>query len=170
MLQLLLPVGRALDKLLKSLAAAAAVALGSLFAFLVYEVSMRAAGLRPPICVESLSEYVLLYSTALAAPWLLRTNEHVAMVIVTMALPRGARKILERTMALVGAIVCLIVCWYALKVTISVQGLEIRSFEMPRWMVYAPLPVGFFLLALEFLRKAIPTELTKKVQNSLTSK
>jgi TRAP-type C4-dicarboxylate transport system permease small subunit len=60
--------------------------------------------------------------------------------------------VLARVVSFIGMVVCLVIAWYALRVTLTAQGLEIRSFEMPKWIVYAPLPLGFFLLAVEFFR------------------
>jgi hypothetical protein len=37
---------------------------------------------------------------------------------------------------------------------LSAPGLEIRSFEMPKWLLYVPLPIGFLLLGIEFVRLA----------------
>jgi TRAP-type C4-dicarboxylate transport system permease small subunit len=48
---------------------------------------------------------------------------------------------------------------WILRVTLTAQGLEIRSFEMPKWLVYAPLPLGFLLLAIEFLRHTLASTL-----------
>lgn len=145
-------VARAYDLLLDGLAALAALALAALSFFIAYEVTWRWLGFRPPVWPAAVSEYTLLYATVLAAPWVLRRAEHIQVNTLVILLPPRARRVLGRIMCLVGFTACALVAWYAGIVTLTAQGLEIRSFEMPKWMVYAPLPVGFSLLAVEFLR------------------
>lgn len=145
-------VAKAYDRLLAALAVIAAAAFGVLSFFIVYEVTLRWLGFRPPVWPQAISEYTMLYATVLAAPWVLRQVEHVQVTTLIVALPKRFRTPLARAMSLVGMVVCLVLAWYGLGVTLNAQGLEIRSFEMPKWIVYAPLPLGFFMLAVEFGR------------------
>ena len=145
----------AYEHLLAGLAALSAAAFGALSFIIAYEVSMRWLGLRPPVWPVTISEFTLLYATVLAAPWVLRRAEHVQVSTLVAALSPRVRVGLGRAMSLLGAAVCAVVAWYALRVTLSAQGLEIRSFEMPKWLVYAPLPLGFLLLAIEFGRHVL---------------
>lgn len=148
-------VARAYEGLLAALAGLAAAAFGALAFIIAYEVLMRWLGFRPPVWPVAISEFTLLYATVLAAPWVLRRAEHVQVVTLAVMLgPRG-RTLLGRFACLLGALVCLTVAWYALRVTLNAEGLEIRSFEMPKWLVYAPLPLGFLLMAIEFLRHMV---------------
>ena len=140
------------DGFLAVLAAAAALAFGAVAFFIAYEVTARWLGLRPPVWPQAVSEFTMLYATALAAPWVLRQGSHVQVNTLAAVLPPGVRSVLGRALCFVGMVVCLVVAWYALRVTVTAQGLEIRSFEMPKWVVYAPLPLGFLLLAIEFAR------------------
>lgn len=137
------------------LAMLSAAAFGALSFIIAYEVLVRWLGFRPPVWPVAISEYTLLYATVLAAPWVLRRAEHVQVTTLIAVIPGRARKVAERIVCGLGMAVCLVVAWFALKVTLSAQGLEIRSFEMPRWIVYAPLPLGFFLLAVEFGRHMV---------------
>ena len=36
--------------------------------------------------------------------------------------------------------------------TIGSQELDIRSIDMPKWILFVPFPLGFTLVAIEFLR------------------
>lgn len=143
---------RAYDRLLYLLAGIAAVAFAAIAFVIAYEVIWRSLGWRPPVWPSALSEYTLLYATLLGAPHLLHRSEHVIVTTAIVLLKPSNRRRLERVVAAVGMIVCIVVAWYGLQVTLKAQGLEIRSFEMPRWMVYVPIPVGFLLLAIEFCR------------------
>ena len=140
------------DRLLAGLALVSAAAFGALAFIIAYEVTLRWLGFRPPVWPQAISEFTMLYATLFAAPWILRRAEHIQVTtLVAVFTPRG-RTVLSRVMSFIGMVVCLVVAWYALRVTLGAQGLEIRSFEMPKWVVYAPLPLGFFLLAIEFFR------------------
>ena len=142
------------DGFLTVLAAVSALAFGAVSFFVAYEVMVRWLGFRPPVWPVAVSEFTLLYATVLAAPWVLRQSGHIQVNTLAAALPARMRKALGRTLSVLGALICLVVAWYALRVTLSAKGLEIRSFEMPKWLVYAPLPLGFLLLAVEFARHA----------------
>ena len=143
------------DRLLAGLAALSAAAFGALAFIIAYEVTLRWLGFRPPVWPQAISEFTMLYATLFAAPWILRRAEHIQVTtLVAVFTPRG-RTVLSRVMSFIGMVVCLVVAWYALRVTLTAQGLEIRSFEMPKWIVYAPLPLGFFLLAVEFFRHTL---------------
>lgn len=148
-------LSRAYDRLLVALAGIAAAGFGALSFMIAYEVITRWLGFRPPVWPVAISEFTLLYATVLAAPWVLRRAEHVQVTTLVVLLPQRMRPLLGRVICLIGMVVCLVVAWYALRVTLTAQGLEIRSFEMPKWVVYAPLPAGFLLLAVEFLRHMV---------------
>jgi len=54
-----------------------------------------------------------------------------------------------------GIAICSVLAYFSLTVVIDeyIRGFEdIRSFAMPGWIVTAPVPLAFFLLALEFAR------------------
>jgi TRAP-type C4-dicarboxylate transport system permease small subunit len=140
------------ERLLAGLAIVSALAFGAVSFFIAYEVSARWLGFRPPVWPQAVSEFTMLYATVLAAPWILRRSEHVQVTTLVAMFAPNARVWLARAMSLLGMLVCLVIGWYSLQVMLHAQGLEIRSFEMPKWVVYAPLPVGFFLLAGEFFR------------------
>lgn len=143
------------DRLLAGLALLSALAFGAVAFIIAYEVSARWLGFRPPVWPQAVSEFTMLYATLFGAPWVLRRAEHVQVTTLVAVFPARARTALSRVVSLIGMVICLIVAWYALRVTLTAQGLEIRSFEMPKWLVYAPLPLGFFLLAIEFFRHTL---------------
>ena len=124
---------RLYDRLLAGLALLSALAFGAVAFIIAYEVSTRWLGYRPPVWPQAISEYTMLYATLFGAPWILRRAEHVQVTTLAAVLPAGARKALSRAMSIIGMVVCLVVAWYALRVTLTAPGLEIRSFEMPKW-------------------------------------
>jgi TRAP-type C4-dicarboxylate transport system permease small subunit len=57
--------------------------------------------------------------------------------------------------------VCLVLAWYGGAVTLQnfVQDeKDVRSFDMPRWMLMAAMPLSFGMMALEFLRLLLRRE------------
>lgn len=150
---------KAYDGLLAVLAAISALSLGALSFIIAYDVLSRWLGFRPPVWPVAVSEYTMLYATVFAAPWVMRRAEHIQVTTLVAVLPPRMQKLLGRIVCFIGMAVCLVVAGYALDVTLTAQGLEIRSFEMPKWIVYAPLPLGFFLLAIEFGRHMVNASL-----------
>ncbi len=140
------------DGFLVALATVSAIGFGAVAFFIAYEVTVRWLGFRPPVWPVAVSEFTMLYATVLAAPWVLRQGSHIQVNALAAVLPGRVRLALGRGLCFLGMLVCLIVAWYSLRVTLAAEGLEIRSFEMPKWLVYVPLPVGFLLLAVEFAR------------------
>ena len=145
-------IAQAHHHLLTALAVVAGAMLVAIFAAIVYDVSLRFAGLRPPIWTSAASEYALLYLTTLAAPWLLRHRGHVYIATFVSALPPVPRRVIERAVYLIGAVVCLIIAYVSFDLAWRSEGWEIRTFEMPRWLVFVTMPAAFVLLAIEFLR------------------
>ena len=51
--------------------------------------------------------------------------------------------------------ICLYLGWIALGsafTSLKSGAYEVRTFDMPRWLIFAPMVVGLWLSALEFLR------------------
>lgn len=137
------------------LAVIAGAMLACVFVMIVYDVSVRTLGYQPPAHTSALSEYAMLYMTLLAAPWVLRNKGHVFVEFLASSLPDRVRLFLRRSIYALCILVCLGVAYYG-----AVAGLDywtrgeqdIRSIVIPKWVIYAPLPVGFLLCAIEFSR------------------
>jgi len=147
-------MARLYDGLLLVLAGVAAALLGATALIIPYDVTLRELGYRPPVWTIAASEYAMLYAVTLGAPWLLNRQGHITVEALTAHLPPRPRAALNRVMCLIGAVVCFVLTWYALRVMLTAEGYEIRSFEMPRWLLYATMPSCFLMLGIEFLRLA----------------
>ena len=148
--------GRAWGWLLGGLAAAGAALIAGTFAAIVADVTMRAVGLQPPLWTGAFSEYALLYATMLAAPWLVRRDGHIRVSALTERLPAPAAAGVERLVWAIAAATAALLAWYAAEVGIEAwrRGeLDYRSVVLPRWLLYAPIPASFALMAVEFLRR-----------------
>lgn len=143
---------------LRLLQALAAIAGGVMFLMglmIVYDVVVRNLGFQPPPHTLTITEYALLYVTMLAAPWLVREKGHVYIELVTAAVKPRVRWAMAKLVYLLCVMVCLILFYYALDVTLVELGrgeVDIRSFDMPRWLLILCMPIGFLLMAIEFAR------------------
>lgn len=142
-------------RLLRALALLAGLMMAATALMIVFDVTARNLGFQPPPHTLTLTEYALLYTTMLGAPWLVRIRGHVYIELLTAAVGPGARAVMSRLVSAGCVIVCLVMAWYALDVTLSDfrRGTDdIRSFDMPRWLLLAAMPLGFGLMAIEFGR------------------
>jgi C4-dicarboxylate transporter DctQ subunit len=106
--------------------------------------------------VNEISEYILLYIPFLGAAWLLRSNGHITVDIIEELLSRRLRYISDIFIALVGIFICIIFVWYGAITTADVFNRDIRSLtvlQTPQVYVVIVIPVGAFVLMLEFIRK-----------------
>jgi TRAP-type C4-dicarboxylate transport system permease small subunit len=139
------------DRLLQGLAAAAAVLLGASALAITLDVVGRNVGLGTLPWILEVSEYVLPLATFLVAPWLLRRNEHVRLDILLHAWPR-----LGHVTNVVGLAVCAVLVLYGVRTILNSaqQGAMVfKSVVFPEWWLYAPVPLCFSLLAIEFVRR-----------------
>lgn len=145
----------AYERLLEGLAALGAIILALITLGIACDVLLRSTGFQPFAHTLALSEYGLLYATMLGAPWLLHTHGHVHVEIVVAAVPHANRRVMVKLACLAGLIACLIVAWSAGEtawVNYSRAAFDMRSFDMPRWLLFAPIAPSFLLMAIEFAR------------------
>jgi C4-dicarboxylate transporter, DctQ subunit len=142
-------------RLLEALAVVAGVMLAAMAFAIVLDVVVRNLGLQPPAHTLTLTEYGLLYLTMLAAPWLVREKGHVYIELLTAALGPRARFWLTRVVYAICVLTCAVIFWFGLEVTIAHYQrdvIDVRSFDMPRWLLSASIPLSFGLMAIEFAR------------------
>ena len=103
---------------------------------------------------NELSEDILYLMTLLVAPWLLRQGQHIRVDIILRALPVRLAWLLEWVGDIVGFFCCLYFVWYGYLITkasYNAGSINIKTLVTPEWWTLAPLPVGFGLLAVEFI-------------------
>ena len=139
------------DRLLQGLAALAAVLLGASALAITVDVVGRNVGVGTLPWILEVSEYVLPLATFLVAPWLLRRNEHVRLDILLRAWPR-----LGHVTSVIGRAVSAVLVLYGVRTILNSaqQGAMVfKSVVFPEWWLYAPVPLCFGLLAVEFVRR-----------------
>ena len=143
------------EKLLFCLFSLGAALLALVTLLILYDVIARNTGFPPFTHTLAVTEYGLYYVTLLGAPWLVRKKHHVYMQLVTAMAPAALRPFICKLCYLLCAMTCGLICYYAGLVTFEawLRGdQEVRSFDMPRWLIFAVMPVSFSLLTLEFSR------------------
>jgi TRAP-type C4-dicarboxylate transport system permease small subunit len=142
----------------RALAQFAKLCLGLIVILIVIDVTIRNLGGRPPLWTVPVTEYLMLYITALGVPYLVRVKGHVLITIIIDRLAPARRRRLERAIYLVSAACFLFLGLVALVMTVdaAVTGdFQARAFKVPTWIAYLPIPIGFVLSALEFGRYLI---------------
>jgi len=145
----------AYDWLLNGLAIASGALLGIITFAVIADVIIRNVGFQPPPHTSAFVEYSLLYITLLASPWLLRHKGHVYIEVGIGLAGPGLRRILAVVTYVLCLATCLVLLYYSVDLTIlnwTRGGFDIRSFDMPRWALFLPMPVTFAMLAIEFTR------------------
>ena len=131
----------------------------SLFVLVIsigYEVTVRYFFLSPTEWAQDLSSYILIYSTFLAAPWLLLIDGHVTVPIVIDHVSKKSQKRLSAFNYVIGLIVTGILAYQTF---IDTQEAFVRNVRIIRpiivqkYIILAVIPLGFGLLFFGFLRK-----------------
>lgn len=110
------------------------------------------------VWVVEVSEYALLYMTLLGAPYLLEKHRHVAIDLVTDALPMRSRQALAVAMCALGAMVCLCCTWYGAVVTLDQLQFgthETTLLAPPSYLITGVFPLGMLLLSIQFVAQAV---------------
>lgn len=146
---------RLYDGCIRGLAGLAALIVASLAFLIVIDVALRSLGFEPLAATVALTEYALLYFTMAAAPWLVRQRGHVAVRIVFDRLPTATRRWWEYAIYGLSALVAFSIA--AIAGTLLVESLflgdvEQRSIDVPRWLLFLPLMIGFLGVGTEMLR------------------
>ena len=150
-------------RLLRVMAALAAIYLGLMMVAIIYSVVFRSLGLEYSSYSFVFIEYGFIYTLMLGAPWLVRQRGHVYIEIVTAAVSDRVRNILSRAVAALCCLVCLVLAYYAGRLALAdylMGELDVRgSRDIPRWIVTTAMPIGFGLMSVEFLRFVFGREL-----------
>ena len=146
---------KAYNALLQGMAVLSGVLIFASFVMIVVDVSMRIVGLKPPLFTVATVEYILLWFTMLAAPWLARIKGHVFIDAVTQFLPPAIKTVVAKIVYTICVVSCSIyaVHSYLLFDYAWKRGLvDLRTVDMPQWIIYLPMPICFALVAVEFMR------------------
>jgi TRAP-type C4-dicarboxylate transport system permease small subunit len=110
-----------------------------------------------PMWINEVSEYLLVYMTFLGAAWVLKQDRHVIMDTLISKLGSISRASVNMFTSMVGSVLCFATSWYAVSATWEKfqQGYTYgQHLSPPWWLILVPIPIGTFLLAIQFARRA----------------
>jgi C4-dicarboxylate transporter, DctQ subunit len=146
---------RLLDAICNLLAILAGIYLVGIMFGTVFQATARSFNYDGSSHIFTFSEYGLLYIAMFASPWLVRLRGHVFIELLTAALPVSVRSAYSRFAALLCVVICLFLVWYAGATTLRAYNFgdaDMRSLDMPKWLLLGSMPLCFGLMALNFLR------------------
>lgn len=146
---------RILDAICNLLAIFAGTYLVAIMLGTVFQAMARKFGFSGSSHVFTFSEYGLLYICMAGSPWLVRLKGHVFIEMFTAALPQSAARPFSRFVAVICVVICLFLVYYSGATTIRAYNFgdaDMRSIDMPKWLLIGAMPVCFGLMALNFLR------------------
>lgn len=121
-----------------------------------YSILARIINVPSPVWVVQFNEYALLWITFLGTAWLLSNNKHVSVGIVFERLNTKARKVMGLVHSLLGMALCALLCGYGVFTTweqYQRRVMDIQVIDVPVAYVIAVIPLGFFLLFLQFINR-----------------
>jgi C4-dicarboxylate transporter, DctQ subunit len=148
-------VARAWDAVIYGMAGIAAFLMVAMMVTITLDVVLRNLGYQSSAHFFTFTEYALLIVPCLGAPWLAREKGHIYVEIALMAMPAGVRRKLTMLIGVICIVVCLVMAWYGFQVTLQdylQNEKDVRSLDMPRWMVVGFIPLSFLMMAIEFAR------------------
>ena len=143
------------DAVVYGMAYFAAFLMAAMMVIITLDVIFRNLGYQSSAHFFTFTEYALLIVPCLGAPWLAREKGHIYVEILLNALPRRAKTVMTWGIGLFCIAVCLTIAWYGWQVTLhdyQQAEMDVRSMDMPRWMVVFWIPLSFLMMAIEFAR------------------
>ena len=148
-------VKSAYDLLIVALAYIAGATIVLAFVLIVVDVTIRTVGRQPPAFTSAVVEYVLLYFTLFAAPYLVRQKGHVFVDALISRLSGRPRWVVEKLVYLICVVTSLAFTVIGFKLgyeAIESGTIEERSIDVPSWVDYWAVGPIFLLVAIEFAR------------------
>jgi len=146
---------RLIDKICNLLAILAGIYLVAIMFAIVFQATSRSFGYSGSSHVFTFSEYGLLYIVMAASPWLVKHKGHVYIELLTAIVPKRIAPSFSRLVTLICVIICLALVWYTGEATLKAfnrADFDMRSLDMPKWMLLVSMPICFLLMACQFLR------------------
>lgn len=103
---------------------------------------------------STVSEYILLMATTLAAPWILHKKGHIFITFIYDGLTKPARRVLEKLIYLLCIVLCLGFFAFAFEGMLDAiynDVSDIRAINIPGWVLYAMFLPGFAFMTIEFI-------------------
>ncbi len=145
------------DKLLNIMAAFAGIILVFIVSAVCYTIAMRYFFRQTTIWIIQTTEYALLWIVFLATTWLLREKGHITTAIIYGHLSNKTRAYLDTIMFIIGGLACTVMLYFGITYThecITSNVTDVRAVTVPKSAVFIIIPIGSFLLTIQFFRMA----------------
>lgn len=122
-----------------------------------WDVIARAVANKPLSWVLEVTEYSLLYMCFLSTASVLKDEKHVISDLLVVRMSRKNRAFLDTITSVVGAAVCMILTWFGASVSLDkllTGAYQPTAHQPPDFPLFVIIPLGCFLLTLQFLRRA----------------
>ena len=146
---------KAHDAVVFGMAALAAFLMAAMMVVICLDVVLRNLGYQSSAHFFTFTEYALLMVPCMGAPWLVREKGHIYVEILLMSLPERTRARMTMLVGVICVAVCLVVAWFGFQVALSdflQDEKDVRSMDMPRWLIVGWIPLSFLMMAIEFAR------------------
>jgi len=143
------------DAVLYGMAGVAAFLMAAMMVVITLDVILRNLGYQSSAHFFTFTEYALLIVPCMGAPWLAREKGHIYVEILLMSMTERMRARFTMLIGLICIAVCLVIAWYGFDVALRdylQNEKDVRSLDMPRWMVVGWIPLSFLMMAVEFAR------------------
>ena len=143
------------DAVLYGMAGVAAFLMAAMMVVITLDVILRNLGYQSSAHFFTFTEYALLIVPCMGAPWLAREKGHIYVEILLMSMSVRMRARFTMLIGLICVAVCLVIAWYGFDVALRdylQNEKDVRSLDMPRWMVVGWIPLSFLMMAIEFAR------------------
>lgn len=144
-----------LERIVNALAFLSCCIVVCIFTMIVIDVTIRTLGFTPPGFTLAVVEYSLLYFAMFSAPYLVRNRSHVTIEAVVAILPRAVQRHLANLVYLSCAVVAALFCYYSFMLEVEALQtgeVDVRGIDIPYYLLFIPMPIGFALVSVEFLR------------------
>lgn len=145
------------DRVVGSLAVLGAVLIIIAMLIVTLEVVMRYLLHNPQVWVVETTEYILVWFTFLGAAWILKQEGHVKVEILLSRLSPRTQAVLGIITSIIGAALCSILVVYGTQVvwdSFQKNILLPTMLQLPRAPLFIIIPIGSFLLVIQFLRRS----------------
>ncbi|MEZ5659619.1 MAG: TRAP transporter small permease subunit [Burkholderiaceae bacterium] len=146
---------RAYDALLRAMAWLAGLLMAVMMVSIVIDVALRNTGSQSSAHIFTFNEYFLLLIPLLGAPLLVREKGHIYVEALLMQFHGRTRQMLNMLILLACVITCAVLTGFSAEIAYTDyvrDELDIRSLDMPRWMLTIFMPLSFALMTIEFGR------------------
>jgi TRAP-type C4-dicarboxylate transport system permease small subunit len=154
------------DDILHFLASIGMIILTLMMFAVCWEVLTRYFFGRGTVWVIEFSEYALLYITFLGTAWVLRREGHVEMDLVTIRLKQKSQIVIKGAVSVLASLLCFVFAWFGSTVTLDHLSRGMHQPTLvgpPDFPLLAVIPIGFFLLGVQFLRRAYRFLIAKEI-------